>query len=141
VTSEQEIRVLFEGWALAIGARDLDAIVAHCERDLVWFDPLLQLQYRGLESYRRHWRASLSEAGRLAAGIVRLETAAGGDVAFSRALVRFERDGQATRALLHLTACLRRRRGRWLAVLEHFALPAEAAEERGLATDCRIGAA
>lgn len=128
MTAEQEIRALFEAWAAAIGAGDLDRIVAHCERDLIWFDPLLQLQHRGLEAYRRHWRASLAEAGTLAAGIERVETAAAGDVAFCRALVRFERRGSAP-VTLYLTACLRRRRGRWLAVQEHFALPSQAEDE------------
>lgn len=133
MTAEREIRTLFEDWARAVAARDLEGVLAHCAPGLVWFDPLLQVQYRGLAAYRRHWQASLAEAGGLSAGIERLDTAASGDVAFCRALVRFERgrDDPAP-ARLHLTACLRRRGGRWLAVQEHFALPAEPEAAEGV---------
>lgn len=140
MTPEQEIGALFRAWARAVRARDLDGILAHCASDLVWFDPLIQLQYRGLAGYRRHWRASIAEAGPLAAEIDWIEAAAAGDVGFCRALVRFERGRGTAPALLHLTACLRRRRSRWLAVQEHFALSGEPEEEE-TATASRRGAA
>lgn len=135
-TAEEEIAGLLSDWARAVRAGDLDGIVAHCAPEVVWFDALLQVRYRGLEGYRRHWRRSLEERpGGFGLRLGPTEIAASGDVAFVRCLVRFGGRGGAggePGRWLSVTLCLRRRAGRWLAVEEHFALPAEPEEDTAI---------
>jgi SnoaL-like domain len=50
-----EIRKLLDDWAKAARAGDLEGIMAAYAPDILSFDAIAQLQFKGAEAYRKHW--------------------------------------------------------------------------------------
>src|SRR5205823_2973346 len=62
-SDENEIRRLFDGWAGAIRARDVDGSLASWAPDVVAFDLIAPLRYRGADAVRKRladWFASFA---------------------------------------------------------------------------------
>ena len=57
---EAKIRELIDHWANAARTSDLDGIMSHYAPDIVAFDAIAQLQFKGKDAYRKHWEACLS---------------------------------------------------------------------------------
>jgi ketosteroid isomerase-like protein len=53
---EAQIRGLIDDWAKAARAKDVDAIFAHYAPDIVAFDAIAQLQFKGRDAYKKHWK-------------------------------------------------------------------------------------
>lgn len=49
-----EIQELIDRWAQASRIKDLDGIMACYAPDIVAFDVIAQLQFKGVEPYRQH---------------------------------------------------------------------------------------
>jgi uncharacterized protein (TIGR02246 family) len=126
--SEQEIRDLIQGWAAAVHAGDLDAVLADHTEDIVMFDvPPPNEGVRGLEAYRETW-PPFFEWQRSGASfeIVSLDVTAGEDVAFAWALLRCGTDDELREDpdnRLRLTIGLRKEAGRWAVAHEHHSFP------------------
>ena len=126
--SEQEIRDLIQGWAAAVHAGDLDALLADHTEDIVMFDvPPPNEGVRGLEAYRETW-PPFFEWQRSGASfeIVSLDVTAGEDVAFAWALLRCGTDDELREDpdnRLRLTIGLRKEAGRWAVAHEHHSFP------------------
>jgi uncharacterized protein (TIGR02246 family) len=122
-----EIRGLLDDWAKAAQAKDLDGIMSHYAADVLAFDAILQLQFRGTDAYRAHWQACLAMCpGPMIFEIHDLDIAVGSDVAFSHCLGRCGAvgdDGQAKTSWMRGTVGYRRTGGRWLIVHEHWSAP------------------
>ena len=58
--SETEIRNTLEDWAEAVRARDVARIFANYAPDIVAFDAIAQLQFKGSDAYRKHWDTCMS---------------------------------------------------------------------------------
>src|SRR5258708_27927883 len=54
-TEEIRIKALLEAWADAVRRRDVPAIVAHHEPDMVMFDLPPPLQCKGIKAYEQTW--------------------------------------------------------------------------------------
>lgn len=54
-----QIGALFKRWSEAVRERDTDAIMACYHSDVIAFDAINQLQFKGLDAYRQHWAACL----------------------------------------------------------------------------------
>src|SRR5947207_14052333 len=54
-TNEAQIRELVESWASAVRNKDMEAILAHHEPDMLMFDVPPPLQLKGIEAYRASW--------------------------------------------------------------------------------------
>lgn len=127
-TAEAEIRDLVETWRQAVLARDIDRIFSHYAPDIVAFDAIRELQFKGEDAYRRHWEACLSMCPQdtMIFEIHDLKIAAGEDVAFCHALNRCGgtgENGEEKSGWMRMTACYRKRNGKWLVVHEHFSAP------------------
>ena len=125
---EAQIRRLFEAWATAVRARDVDAIMAHYAPDLLAFDAIRALQFKGRDAYREHWRACLAMCpGEMIFEIHDLEVAVGGDLAFSHCLTRcgvIPEDGEEEKASwMRATVCYRRAGDGWAIQHEHWSAP------------------
>lgn len=126
-TAEAELRRLIESWRTAIVARDVPAIVAHYDPDIVAFDAIKALQFKGVDAYRRHWEACMEMCrGAVIFEIHELAVHTGDDVAFSHALTRCGEtasEGKEASQWMRMTAGYRRLDGRWRIVHEHFSAP------------------
>ena len=59
-TDESQIRALIDDWADALRAKDIDRVMSHYAPDVLAFDAIAQLQFKGRDAYRQHWQACLS---------------------------------------------------------------------------------
>ena len=133
--AEAEIRERIENWARAARTGDLDAITAHYAPDVLAFDAIGELQFKGAEAYRRHWQACLTMfPPPTIFEIHDLAMVAGEDLAFGHYLLRCgtTENGEETAGHIRVTVCHRRINGRWLVVHEHFSAPFDPASGKAL---------
>ena len=133
---EAQIRALIDHWAKAAGTFDIDGIMAAYAPDILAFDAIAQLQFKGAEAYREHWQACAAMcAGPMVFEVHDLEIEAGGDIAFGHYLVRcgaVGEDGKEDTGYMRATFCCRQRGGRWKIVHEHFSAPFDPESSKAL---------
>jgi len=127
-TNEQQIRSLIERWADAVGAGDLDTVLADHAGDIVMFDvPPPYDGVRGIDAYRETWPPFFEWQRRGASfEIVALDVTAGEDVAYAHALLRCGTQQELAdnpENRLRLTLGLRNEQGRWVVAHEHHSFP------------------
>jgi len=122
-----QIRRLLEQWAKAVRAKDLDGIVAHYAPDILAFDGIGPLQFKGRDAYGRHWEACLEMcSGPMIFEIHELDIEARNDLAFGHYLGRCGgtgADGKEQAGWFRVTVCCRKTNGRWKVAHEHFSAP------------------
>ena len=122
-----QIRRLLEQWAKAVRAKDPDGIFAHYAPDILAFDGIGRLQFKGRDAYRRHWEACLEMcSGPMIFEIHELDIEARDDLAFGHYLSRCGgtgADGKEQAGWFRVTVCWRKRNGRWKVAHEHFSAP------------------
>jgi uncharacterized protein (TIGR02246 family) len=127
-TAEPDIRRLLDNWCSAAAAGDVDRIMMHYAPDILSFDAVAQLQFKGAEVYRKHWQACMEmcKKSTMIFEMHELAIAADDDLAFAHSLMRcgfVGDDGQEKTSWMRATTCLRRMSGKWLIVHEHFSAP------------------
>jgi uncharacterized protein (TIGR02246 family) len=127
VRPEDDVRRLIESWLKAVRAKDLDAIVSHYAPDIVAFDAIAQLRFKGRDAYKEHWKACLAMCeGPMSFEIHELTITAGDDLAFGHYLSRCGgtgEDGEEKAGWTRATVGCRRIGGKWMMVHEHFSAP------------------
>ena len=135
-TPEQEVRGLLEKWLAAVRSRDVDAIMSFYAPDVVAFDAILALQFKGADSYGKHWRACLEMCtGPMVFEIRELNIEAEEDVAFAHWLNRCggtDEKGEEKSSWMRVTAGYRRIKGSWRIVHEHFSAPFDIASGKAM---------
>jgi uncharacterized protein (TIGR02246 family) len=125
--AEHEVRELIEGWADAARAKDLARIMAFYAPDVVAFDAILALQFKGAEAYGKHWEACLAMCpGPMTFKVHELNIAARDDMAFAHYLARCggtDASGEEKSGWMRATVCCRKAGGRWRIVHEHYSAP------------------
>jgi uncharacterized protein (TIGR02246 family) len=120
---DRAIRDLITGWAAAVHAGDLDAVVADHADDIVMFDvPPPDEGVRGLAAYRETWPPFFEWQQSGASFEI---VSVGADVAYACALLRCGTDDELQRDpdhRLRLTVGLREE-GRWIVAHEHHSFP------------------
>ena len=126
-TAEAEVRTALDHWQNAVRAKDIDAIVSHYASDIVAYDAILKLQFKGVDVYRKHWETCMEMcSGPMIFELHELQVVSGEDVALSPALTRRRGPGPDANAIprwMRLTACYRKRNEKWQVVHEHFSAP------------------
>lgn len=128
--SEAEIRDLFDRWAKAFRLRDVAGIMAvyAAGDELVAYDLVPPLQYRGKDAYRKDYEEFLAQYdGPIDFESRELRIVAGNEVAFIHALERVSgtlKSGQKSDIWLRATSGLRKINGKWLIVHDHISVPA-----------------
>jgi ketosteroid isomerase-like protein len=100
--------------------------VSHYAPDIVAFDAIAQLQFKGVEAYRKHWEACLSMCpGPMIFEIHELTITAADDVAFGHYLTRCGaiENGEEKASWMRVTVGYRKTNGEWMIVHEHFSAP------------------
>jgi len=131
-TAEAEIGAQVASWLQAVLAMDSEGIVLHYAPDILTFDAVAQLPFRGVEAYRKHWQACLAmcRPGTMIFEMHALHVTAGDDVAFATALTRCGgrgENGEAKAGWMRMTAGYRKTNGTWMVVHEHFSAPCDRA--------------
>jgi ketosteroid isomerase-like protein len=126
--SQTEIRALIDSWLNAVRAKDVDRIVSHYAADIVAFDAVLALQFKGVAAYKAHWQKCMTMCppGEMVFEIGEPNIAAENDLAFCYALVRCgvaAPSGEESASWSRMTAGYRRENGKWRVVHEHFSMP------------------
>ncbi len=121
------IRELVENWARSVRAMDIDGILARHSRDIVLFDVVPPLQWKGIEAYRKSWEFFFPWfKDRGVFEIHELDVTAGAEVAFCHGLIRCagtEPKGKWVEVEVRLTICLRKIDGEWTVTHEHHSEP------------------
>lgn len=129
-TAEAEIRTLLDNWLKAVRARDIEGIVSHYAADILAFDAIAQLQFKGLDAYKKHWEACFAMCPAGSGGMIfeahDFKIAAGSDVAFGHGLTRcggVGENGEVEAHWMRVTVGYRKTNGKWQVVHEHFSAP------------------
>ena len=131
-----EIRDLLEDWAAAARAGDLEGIMAAYTPDILSFDAIAELQFKGAEAYRKHWEMCVEMcSGPMTFEIHDLGIEADGAVGFAHYLLRCGGtgpDGKEQTGWMRVTVCCRRTNGSWKVAHEHFSVPFDMASGKAL---------
>jgi uncharacterized protein (TIGR02246 family) len=126
-SDEADIRRLFDEWAQAVRAKDVDASLANYSPDVLAFDLIDPLQYTGLDALRerlQNWFSSFE--GPIGYETRDLTITAGQDVAFAHSLNHVEATttgGQKIDMWWRATLCLRTIDGEWTVTHTHTSVP------------------
>ncbi|WP_111414814.1 YybH family protein [Billgrantia lactosivorans] len=127
LSAEAAVLEQLESWAAAVRAQDLDAIVAHYAPDIVAFDAVTKLQFKGVAAYRDHWQRCMEMCpGPMVFELHEVTIHADGQVAFCHAMNRCggsNANGETKSGWLRMTSGYRRIEGQWKVVHEHFSAP------------------
>ena len=122
-----EISALYDGWVAAIRGKDLAGALSHYAPDVVAFDLINPLQYKGVDAVKKRlqqWFASFS--GPLGYEVHDIQVSAGEDVAFSHSLNHVQattNDGKLLDMWWRATLCYRRQANEWLVTHSHTSVP------------------
>lgn len=127
LSAEAAVLDCLESWAAAVRAKDLEAITAHYVPEIVAFDAIAQLQFKGRDAYRRHWEACLGFCqGPMDFQLHEIAIHAEEHIAFCHALIQCggaNEQGEIESGWMRMTAGLRCVEGDWKLVHEHHSAP------------------
>ncbi|MEX0653005.1 MAG: nuclear transport factor 2 family protein [Phycisphaeraceae bacterium] len=127
--AETQVRELVDSYVDAIRASDVERITSYYAPDILAFDAIAQLQFKGVEAYKKHWQACIAMCA--SEGMIfelhKPSFAVSGDVAFGHWLCRCgpatEDSGEDKTGYMRGTLGFRKTGGRWLIVHEHWSAP------------------
>jgi len=128
---EAAIRDVYTRWQKAFRAHDVDGIMSvYAPGDeVVGYDVVPPLQYRGADAYRKDYVEFLAQYdGPIETEMRDIRVVAGADVAFIHALERISgtlKNGEKSTVWARATSGLRKIGGRWLIVHDHISVPAD----------------
>jgi ketosteroid isomerase-like protein len=126
---EASIRQLYEGWAKAFRAKDVNAIMAfYAPGDaVVAYDIIPPLQYKGFDTYKKGYTDFLAPfKGPIEVEFRDMHVYAGGDVVHClERITGTMQSGQKVDFWLRVTSGLRKIKGKWLIVHDHISVPAD----------------
>ena len=126
-SADRQVRAVVDRIAAAIRDKDVDAVMAHYAPEIVAFDLLPPLQYRGAAMIRERLSQWLSSfEGTIGFDMRELAITAGEDVAFCHSLNRVSgrtRDGDAVEMWWRATNGFRRIPGGWVVSHGHSSEP------------------
>ena len=124
--NEAQIRERIEGWAKALRAKDVDAVMSYYTRDVLSFDLAPPLLQKG-DAVRRGWEEWFPTfRGPIGYEIRDLSITVGDDVAFSHSLNRISgtrTGGEDADVWVRATVCYRKTDGKWMVAHEHVSVP------------------
>jgi len=127
VRSEDQVRDLLHSWLRAVQAKDIDGITSHYAPDILAFDAIGHLQFKGVDAYRAHWQSCMELCeGAMTFEMHDLAVTAGADVAFGHYLTRCggtDADGEEKSCWMRVSVGCRRIAERWTIAHEHFSSP------------------
>lgn len=125
--AQAEVKSAISSWLTAIQARDADAIIAHYTPDIVAYDAVLQLQFKGRQAYRDHWKSCFDMCGGpMVFEPGDLDIQVSGELATVHGLIRCggsDEQGNVQSAWMRMSSSYRKSEGKWQIAHEHFSAP------------------
>ncbi len=129
--NESEIKALYDDWAKAFEARDIDGIMAvYAPGDaVIGYDVVAPLEYKGKDAYRKDYLEFLSQYdGPIHVEYREMRILSSGDLGVIHALERMTgklKNGQAFDLWLRATSAVQQINGKWLIVHDHISVPVD----------------
>lgn len=126
-TDEQRIRQLLERWADATRTGSHDEVLANHAPEVVIYDVLPPMKYKGADAYREswdEWQPETAEPGLFE--FEELEITAGPAVAFAYGIIHCGGtlpDGATFEDRVRATFCLRKLEDGWRVTHQHISMP------------------
>ena len=125
----KEIRGWLDRWTKAFAAKDVDAILALYADDIIAYDVVPPLQYKGKAEYRTEYLQFVSQyADNVKVEVRDLHIGANGDLGYAAGLELLSgtlKNGQKSELWLRFTSLFRKTGGRWLDFHDHVSVPAD----------------
>lgn len=125
--AQAEIKARVQSWTKAAVAGDVDAIMSYYAPDIVSFDAIQQLQFKGADAYKKHWEMCIAMCpGPMVFETSELTVEAEDNVAFAHSLISCggsDENGNVKSSWMRMTSCYRKIAGEWKTVHEHFSAP------------------
>ncbi len=126
---EREIRELFDRWAAAAAAKDLDASMEPISSDIVSYEHSIPLQVTDIDLIRKECAIGFeSQPDRFSWTVPDLEVIVCGDVAVTWGLnqmVGVSSDGSSSTTWSRGTRVFRKAGGRWRMIHQHVSFPVD----------------
>lgn len=135
LTADVEIRELLNGVLAAARSQDIKAIGSAYTADVVAFDAIGPLQFKGRDAYVEHWSQCLAMCpGPAVLEMGELELSVAGNLAVGHYLLRCGavQDGGEKASWMRVTVGLRKENGRWRIFHEHGSAPFDPATGKAL---------
>jgi len=122
-----EVRDMIDNWAIAVRAKDIESVMTHYLSDVLAFDVVDPLEYKGTDKLRQRmtdWFYSFE--GPFGFEITNLEVEAGDRLAFCHSLNRvigIKTDGQRVNMCWRATLCCRKIDDQWTITHSHTSVP------------------
>jgi len=132
--AETEIRQLIERWMQAVRDRDISNIIAPYADDIVAFDAIQALQFKGKANYQAHWEMCMGLCpGPMVFELAELTVQAAGDLALAHWLNRCgPADNDSQCGFMRATVGYRRQGGQWQVIHEHWSAPFDMQTQKAL---------
>lgn len=136
--AEQQIRDLVNQYVSAVRTKDLSRVAALYTDDVLAFDAILALQFKGKTAYMAHWQTCMEFAkGETLYEVHQLQVTAGEQLAFSHSvnLCGCANDqGKMESSWMRSTQCWRHTNEGWKMAHEHFSAPFDVENGQALFT-------
>jgi uncharacterized protein (TIGR02246 family) len=125
--AETEIQTLIDTYRQAVMAKDVKKVMALYADDIVSFDAIQALQFKGKVAYQAHWEACMEMCpGPHKFDFHQVQISAADDIAFAHWLAYCggtNEKGEEQACWMRVTACYKRLAGQWKIVHEHWSAP------------------
>jgi uncharacterized protein (TIGR02246 family) len=127
MSATHEIQTLIDTYRQAVIAKDVEKIMALYADDIVSYDAVKALQFRGKAAYRAHWLECMEMCqGQHQFDFDHMNIVADEHIAFAHWLAHCggtNEKGETQACWMRVTACYRRQDGQWRIVHEHWSAP------------------
>lgn len=125
--TETEIQALIDTYRQAVMVKDVEKVMALYDEDIVSFDAIQALQFKGKAAYRAHWQACMEMCpGPHKFDFHQVRITPADSIAFAHWLAYCggtNEKGEEQACWMRVTACYRRVAGQWKIVHEHWSAP------------------
>ncbi|MBB5216941.1 ketosteroid isomerase-like protein/uncharacterized glyoxalase superfamily protein PhnB [Parapusillimonas granuli] len=126
-TARGEVERTMKTWVGALGRGDVQAIMAHYADEVLAFDAVQALQFKGAQAYGAHWKACMEMCpGPMIFQLRDPVIHVAGDFACAYGLIRcgmVDEQGKEQASWMRMTSVYRRQGDKWLIEHEHFSAP------------------
>ena len=134
--AQAQIRTRVESWLKAVETNNLKMIMSHYAPDVVAFDAIVQLQFKGAEAYGKHWEDCMQMCNSSMTFQLReLDIAVDGNLAFAHCLLSCgakDETGEQRVSWMRMTTCYKKTGSAWLIAHEHISAPFDVQTNKAL---------
>jgi ketosteroid isomerase-like protein len=133
-STESLLRQQIDSWMQAVRERDIDAIVAPYAEDVVAFDAIQALHFKGKAAYRAHWEMCMCMcSGEMVFEIHQLTLHVDDNLALAHWLNRCgPADDDSQCGFMRVTVGYRRSGAQWQVIHEHWSAPFDMQTQKAL---------